>query len=540
MFSRLLSELFVKFGADTTEFDEKGRRVKKSLEDIKGESDSAVSAIARLGTTARTAFAAISGVALAGVGAGAYFVKAAADAESFRIRMEVLTGSAEKASKVIRELTEFSVKTPFTPEQVKGAGANLIAFGLDPDQVVEHLRMIGDVAAGAQVPFEHLANIYGKVLTQGRLNGEDIMQFGEQGVPVLQALAAALGLTVTETRKLVSEGKLGFDDLAKAFQELTKEGGRYGGTTEKLARSIDGLISTAIGEWEEFRREVGEVISKTLGLSGGIDDIIAAFKEFRSYAVSAVEEVGAEFKKFNLGPSLFEFIKDYTYYLTTGLRDVAKLVIQITASFEHQALAIYNLKDNIAELIGLRSAADFTDAQGRQAELAVALGGATTTQELIAENLEVKRKLKEAQDRKNKEIDDRIQGQWNALENGVKGAWGGFMENVGDLRDSAAKIGRDALRNQVGQTRMEILAAEREKRALEKNGQKASRRTLLESGIEDVGRTIAQAIMENENERRQLALDEARNTKLDAINQRLENLKSAEAGWAKIAPPGFF
>jgi len=45
---------------------------------------------------------------------------------------------------------------------------------------------------------------------QGRLFGEDINQLTGRGIPVIQELAKQFGVSESEVKKLVEQGKVGF------------------------------------------------------------------------------------------------------------------------------------------------------------------------------------------------------------------------------------------------------------------------------------------------------------------------------------------
>ena len=66
--------------------------------------------------------------------------KAAANIESVTTQFKVLTGSATTAKKKIAELQEFSAKTPFQFNDISKAGAALLAYKVNTEDLIPRLR----------------------------------------------------------------------------------------------------------------------------------------------------------------------------------------------------------------------------------------------------------------------------------------------------------------------------------------------------------------------------------------------------------------
>ena len=104
--------------------------------------------------------------------------------EQLMISFTTFLGSAEAATKVLKELTDFAVETPFSQDEIYGAGRQLLALGVGTDELIGKLRSLGDISAGTSKPLGELASIYGKVLSQGRAQGDELLQIAEDGIPI--------------------------------------------------------------------------------------------------------------------------------------------------------------------------------------------------------------------------------------------------------------------------------------------------------------------------------------------------------------------
>jgi tape measure domain-containing protein len=208
-------------------------------------------------------------------------VKLAGNMEQTEIAFESFTGSAEKAKNVMSELLEFSTVTPFDPDQVLKAGKALLAFGIKQNQLKHTLRIVGDIASGTGKDFNELALIFGKAKTAGRVMTEDLNQLTEAGIPIISEFAKMFGVAESEIRNMASSGKIHFEHLLKAFENMSGNGGMFFNLMEKQSESFNGKMSTLIGNIKLIGVSIGKyllpplqlIIDKMLGVMGAISDI---------------------------------------------------------------------------------------------------------------------------------------------------------------------------------------------------------------------------------------------------------------------------
>jgi tape measure domain-containing protein len=255
-----VNNILFKLQADTAQLRSEFAKLNTGIQSIQTNTKAAETGLRGLKSSIAGAAAAFGGLSIAGASVdfakGA--IKAVADYEAVNISLETFLGSATAAKDLFAELEQFSIKTPFTPEQVNNAAKSLLAFGEPVEGLQTTLSRIGDVASATGKDFNELSVIYGKARVQGTLFAEDINQLTEAGVPVIQLFADQLGVSAGQVKKLGSEGKISFDNLEKAFTTLTSEGGRFFGLTDKLSQSTAGRLSTLEGNWAELQRTVGE------------------------------------------------------------------------------------------------------------------------------------------------------------------------------------------------------------------------------------------------------------------------------------------
>lgn len=181
-----------------------------------------------------------------------------AEMEQYTTSLEVMLGSASKASAMIEKMREFAAKTPLTLENVISGGSLLMSYGVDESNLIDTMTKLGDLASGNAEKMDRITLAYGQMLAKGKVTGEELMQMTEACVPLQTALAESIGVTGEEFSKMVSKGEVGIDDLNKAITGLTTGNGKFAGMMEKQSQTMQGMLSTLLDNISEFFRKMGE------------------------------------------------------------------------------------------------------------------------------------------------------------------------------------------------------------------------------------------------------------------------------------------
>lgn len=181
-----------------------------------------------------------------------------AEMEQYTTSLEVMLGSASKASAMIEKMRDFAAKTPLTLENLISGGSLLMSYGVDESNLIDTMTKLGDLASGNAEKMDRITLAYGQMLAKGKVTGEELRQMTEAGVPLQTALAESIGVTGEEFSKMVSAGKVGIDDLNKAITGLTTGNGKFAGMMEKQSQTMQGMLSTLQDNLSEFMRKMGE------------------------------------------------------------------------------------------------------------------------------------------------------------------------------------------------------------------------------------------------------------------------------------------
>lgn len=179
---------------------------------------------------------------------GAAGLKFYSNLEESSTSFEVLIGDAEKAAKTLKEVQEYSQKTSYSSGAIEDATIQLLNYQVAAEDVVDHLKMIGDVAMGNAGKMESVTRAYGRIQLKGRASMEELNMLTEAGVPILAKLGQNAGVSAEAIMKMASEGRVSADMVIRAFQDMTSEGGQFQDMAQKQSQTLKGLVSTVLDQ----------------------------------------------------------------------------------------------------------------------------------------------------------------------------------------------------------------------------------------------------------------------------------------------------
>ena len=177
--------------------------------------------------------------------------------QQLEIAFGTMLKSDSKAKQLMDELVVTAAKTPFDLQGIANSAKQMMAYGSTVDNVVDELVMLGNVASGVGAPLGEIAYLYGTLRTQGRAYAMDIRQFAGRGIPIYEELAKILKVNKDQVAGLVSEGKVGFAEVEKVFQNLTSSTGMYYNLMEKQSKSLPGMIANLGDAWDSALNKLG-------------------------------------------------------------------------------------------------------------------------------------------------------------------------------------------------------------------------------------------------------------------------------------------
>ena len=255
--------------------------------------------------------------------------------EQSKVTWTTLLGSQEQAISQLERIEKFAASTPFSKMGVDQMAKYLHNAGYEGDAVFDTLTKIGDMGSAFGVQEDSLVELtrqFSQVQQAGYAYTEDLNILADRGIPIYQAIADEVGVTVAEVKKMASEGKLTADIYNAAIDSMAAT---TAGAMDAQSKTFNGMMSTL----QDNLTTVAGLITEKLftALSGLLEWLLPvvetfanAYKEtgsFKTALLEAVEAMGLE-KWIEFGAevkSVCDKVKD----LTTAFFENEQLITTI-------------------------------------------------------------------------------------------------------------------------------------------------------------------------------------------------------------------
>lgn len=187
----------------------------------------------------------------------------AATAESDKIALEVLTGSAIQAKKLFDGFIELDRSSPLSKSDFSRAAQTLIGYGFAAQSTLPALRSLSEISIGNADRFQSLALAFGQVSANGRLMGQEVLQMVNAGFNPLQEISRTTGRSMIELKKAMEDGAISSSMVEAALKSATSEGGRFYEMNERLKNSAAGQFAKMKSDVELLATEIGTNLMPT-------------------------------------------------------------------------------------------------------------------------------------------------------------------------------------------------------------------------------------------------------------------------------------
>lgn len=295
-------------------------------------------AMTAVGFSAVTAAAAVAATAVAGVGLAVAGINRLSTIQTSTLAFETMLGSAEKAKKVMEELTTFAKSTPFPLAEITSAAKTLKAMGQDTDKLVPTLKAAGDAAAAlgtGTAGMQHISWVMGQIITKGKIEGDELNQLGEAGINASKILGNKLGVEVTKVNDKLKDMGMSSKEAVNMLVDGIENGtDGINGATSKMGGLMEKFKNTWEGRWTDMKAafsRLGATIFEPLFVSG--QGTMAGLTVLMDKAGEAWKRLAAAFSNSGAAAALDRF--------KASLGAVARALVPMEGGFKTLADQIF-------------------------------------------------------------------------------------------------------------------------------------------------------------------------------------------------------
>ena len=202
-------------------------------------------------------------------GIGAYFsiqqltqfeskvISIRSEMESLQTSFKTLAGE-QIGGELFEQIKEYELHTPMIMQDLASGAQTMLAFNIPAQDVMQHLKAIGDISMGDSEKFKSLTLAFSQMSATGKLMGQDLLQMINAGFNPLQVISEQTGKSIGQLKEEMEKGAISTKMVQDAFHAAASEGGQFNGMLEAQSKTLKGAISNLEGAWQYMLNDIGE------------------------------------------------------------------------------------------------------------------------------------------------------------------------------------------------------------------------------------------------------------------------------------------
>lgn len=169
-----------------------------------------------------------------------------AEFEMQRVALGGIIQDATRANQLFAEIKAAAVQSPFQIKDLVSFTKQLSAYRIETDKLFDVTMRLADVSAGLGVDMSRLVLAYGQVRAASVLRGQELRQFTEAGIPLVELLAQKFSklkrelVSTGEVFELISDRAVPFAMIEEIFNDMTDAGGIFYQMQIKQSETLKG------------------------------------------------------------------------------------------------------------------------------------------------------------------------------------------------------------------------------------------------------------------------------------------------------------
>ena len=187
-----------------------------------------------------------------------------------RIALTSILGDSMKAETIFNRIKDLAVASPFQFKELASYTKQLSAYSIPYEELYDTTKRLADISAGVGVDMGRIILAYGQVRSAAFLRGQELRQFTEAGIPLVDELAKRFTILENEVVSAgdvfdkISRKEVSFGMVKDVLWDLTNEGGKFYNMQEALAESLAGKWSNLQDAWDVMMADIAESNSGVL------------------------------------------------------------------------------------------------------------------------------------------------------------------------------------------------------------------------------------------------------------------------------------
>lgn len=169
-----------------------------------------------------------------------------AEFEMQRVALGGIIQDTEMAEDLFKRIKAAAIQSPFEIKDLVSYTKQLSAYRIETDKLFDVTMRLADISAGLGVDMNRLVLAYGQVRAASVLRGQELRQFTEAGIPLVELLAdkfeelGRAGTTTADVFELISKRAVPFSMIEDIFNDMTEAGGIFYKMQEKQSETLKG------------------------------------------------------------------------------------------------------------------------------------------------------------------------------------------------------------------------------------------------------------------------------------------------------------
>lgn len=172
------------------------------------------------------------------------------------VALRNILGDVQEANVLFGQLQELAIESPKTFMELTAYAKQLSAYQIPASELYDTTKRLADMSSGLGVDMNRLILAYGQVRSAAVLRGQELRQFTEAGIPMVQALANKFTemngklTTTADVFALISKRAVPFEMVKEVLWDMTNQGGQFYNMQAELADTLYGKWQKLQDQWQ--------------------------------------------------------------------------------------------------------------------------------------------------------------------------------------------------------------------------------------------------------------------------------------------------